>query len=114
MARKKKSFDPRNFGGRSDTEIMKIIEEDMKRSEEFQQPYFDKFALYFQQYNCVTETKRSDGANLFIPYIYNIIETALPKILGSVFESKPFITYKPIGSDDDMKAEARQIWCTIR
>ena len=105
MARKRKSLDPRNFGGRTDAEIIKTITDDMKRSEEFQQPYFDKFAKFYQQYNCITETKRADGANLFIPYIYNIIETALPKILGSVFEAKPFITYKAVGKDDTQKGE---------
>lgn len=106
MPRKKKSLDPRNFEGRSDTEILSIVTADMKRAENYQQPYFDKFAKFYKQYNCVNENERAEGANLFIPYIYNIIETALPKIIGSVFEAKPFLTYKPVPSATDGTAKA--------
>lgn len=105
MARKHKSLDPRNFGGRTDEEIVKTVTEDMRRSATYQQPFFDKFATFYKQYQCIHDNLRVDGANLFIPYIYNIIETALPKILGSVFEAKPIITYKPVGPGDDIKGE---------
>lgn len=106
MARKKRSLNPRDFGSRSDAEIISTITEDMRRSETFQQPYFEKFSSYYKQYNCVHDALRPEGSNLFIPYIYNIVETALPKILASVFESKPFITYKPIGQGNEEKGEA--------
>lgn len=105
MARKPKSFDPRNFGSRTDEEIIKTVTEDIRRAQTYQQPFFDKFAAFYKQYQCIHDTMRVDGANLFIPYIYNIVETALPKILGSVFEAKPFITYKPVGGGDDDKGE---------
>lgn len=106
MARKKRSLNPRDFGSRTDEDIIKIITEDMRRSENFQQPYFEKFSKFYKQYNCVHDAYRENGSNLFIPYIYNIVETALPKILASVFESKPFITYKPIGEDNAEKGES--------
>lgn len=105
MARKSKSLDPRNFKGRSDAEIIQTVTEDMRRAVTFQQPFFDKFARFFQQYQCIHENMRADGSNLFIPYIYNIIETALPKILASVIETKRIISYKPVGPGDDEKAE---------
>jgi hypothetical protein len=106
MARRKKPLNPRDFENQTDAEIAQVILEDYERALAYQQPYFDKFAKFFKQYNCIHESLRETGSNLFIPYIYNIIETALPKILGSIFDSKPYITYKPVGLDDTAKGEA--------
>lgn len=106
MPRKKKVHNPRDFSGKKDPEIIEVIREDYDRAAMYQRPYFDKFSRFFKQYNCIHDTVRENGSNLFIPYIYNIVETALPKILGSIFDSKPYITYKPVGLDDTVKGEA--------
>lgn len=106
MARTKKSFNPRDFTKKKDEDILVVIQEDFKRAETYQRPFFDKFADFYKQYSCIHDGLRPDGSNLFIPYIYNIIETALPKLLSSIFESHPFITYKPVGMDDAHKGEA--------
>lgn len=107
MARQKTPDNPRNFEGMTDQYILQIITEDMERAKNFQQPYFTKFINFYRLYNSKFEEseKRPYGANLFIPYIYNIIETAIPKLIGSVLDSKPFIAYKPVGDGDVRKGE---------
>lgn len=110
MPRKKstqKPINPRDFEGQEDSYILDIVTEDMERALKFQAPYFRKFANFYRLYNSVMldSEKRPNGANLFIPYIYNIVETSIPKILGSVLDSKPFISYKPVGDLDLYKGE---------
>jgi len=106
MARKKYPDDPRNFEGMSDDYIIQVITEDMERAYRFQRPFFEKFAEYYKLYNSEIDSdhKRADGANLFIPYIYNIVETMVPRILNSILETKPLISYKPVNVDDIDKA----------
>lgn len=106
MARKKIPDNPRDFEGQNDDYIIEVVTEDVKRAEEFMAPYMAKFKTYNDAYNAVIpkERMRETGANLSIPYIYSTVETALPKIINSVFDSKPYITYKAVSSGNEDKA----------
>jgi hypothetical protein len=107
MARKKLPDDPRDFANQTDDYILSVVTEDVKRAEEFCQPFIAKFSEYNDAYNAVIppEKLREEGANLAIPYIYSTVETALPKIINSIFDSKPYISYKPVSADDGDKAK---------
>ena len=76
---------PRDFLNMTDEQIITQVTEDFKNSESYQDAYFKKFKQYYQLYRAYQEEadKREDGSNLFIPYIFNIVENAFPKITKS-------------------------------
>lgn len=103
--RKRAPINPRDFNGRKDEDILAIIVEDMDRAKKFLTPKFEKFRAWNDVYNCKADVnQKREGANLYIPYAYSTVETAIPKILGSIFDSSPFISYKPVTADDEAKA----------
>lgn len=103
----KTPINPRNFEGMDDEYILSIVVEDKKRCETFIAPMMAKFKEYQDGYDAFIrpEDKREYGANLNIPYIYSTVETALPKLLNSIFTSKPFISYKPVYEGTQEKAD---------
>lgn len=107
MARPKIPDNPRDFKGQTDDYILQVVTEDWNRSVSFCNPYFDLFQEFYRLYNCqfTDEEKRPNGANLFIPYIYNIVETSIPKLIGSILDSRPFISYMPQGGSDEQKGK---------
>lgn len=93
---------PRDFLNMSDEQIIEQVTSDFKNSENYQQAYFDRFKKYYQMYRAYTleEDKREDGSNLFIPYIFNIVENAFPKITKSLFSVRPYLPYMPVNKKD--------------
>lgn len=107
MPRKKKApVNPRNFVDQPDEYVLGIVLEDIMRSQKFMGDKVEDFRKWYKMYNAKLEDgeRRQNGSNLFIPYIYSTIETAIPKLLGSVFDSTPFIAYKPVTGEDEEKA----------
>lgn len=101
---------PRDFLNMSDEQIIAQVVEDFKNAEDYQTPYLSKFKEYYQMYRAYIkeEDMREDGSNLFIPYIFNIVENAYPKITKSLFSVRPYIPYLPVNRkdpDSSIKAE---------
>lgn len=93
---------PRDFLNMTDEQIITQVTEDFKNSESYQDAYFKKFKQYYQLYRAYQEEadKREDGSNLFIPYIFNIVENAFPKITKSLFSVRPYLPYMPVNKKD--------------
>lgn len=93
---------PRDFLNMTDEQIITQATEDFKNSESYQDAYFKKFKQYYQLYRAYQEEadKREDGSNLFIPYIFNIVENAFPKITKSLFSVRPYLPYMPVNKKD--------------
>jgi len=98
----------RDFENMEDDAILSQILTDIRASETFQAPYFTKFKEYYKQYRSyIAEAdKKVDRSNLFIPYTYHIIETVVPKLILSVFTSRPYIQTMPLGLPSEIR-EAR-------
>lgn len=101
---------PRDFLNMTDEQIIAQVVEDFKNAEDYQTPYLSKFKEYYQMYRAYIkeEDMREDGSNLFIPYIFNIVENAYPKITKSLFSVRPYIPYLPVNRkdpDSSIKAE---------
>ena len=93
---------PRDFLNMTDEQIITQATEDFKNSENYQDSYFKKFKQYYQLYRAyqAESDKREDGSNLFIPYIFNIVENAFPKITKSLFSVRPYLPYMPVNKKD--------------
>lgn len=93
---------PRDFLNMTDEQIISQVNEDFKNSESYQTNYLNKFLDYYAAYRAKLEDEhiREDGSNLFIPYIYNIVENAFPKIMKSLFAVRPYLPYMPVNRKD--------------
>jgi len=102
----KKAKHKRDFENMSDEQILNVILEDLQIS---LKPIFDKFSDYYRMYRGVkTKTPEQEGrSNLFIPYTFNLIETITPKIITSIFATRPFFQALPLGVSDVEEREAR-------
>jgi len=105
MAKKQKVRFLRDFENMDDEAILSVIRTDMSASQTFQSPYFEKFKEYYKQYRSyVAETdKTTNRSNLFIPYTYHIIETVVPKLILSVFTSRPYVKTMPLGLPSELR-----------
>lgn len=94
---------PRDFLNMEDADIIAQVTTDYKNSESYQTPYLNKFLDYYKAYRAKLqdENTREDGSNLFIPYIYNIVENAFPKIVKSLFSVRPYLPYMPVNRQDE-------------
>lgn len=95
-------LNPRDFINMEDDKILAQVLEDFSNSESYQKPYLDKFKSYYQMYRAFIkeENMREDGSNLFIPYIYNIVENAYPKLAKALFSIRPYLPYLPVNRND--------------
>jgi hypothetical protein len=99
--------DPRDFEGRDDAYIIDRTMKDIKSSEDATATKRDKYKRQYMLYRSyiTPSDRRPNGANLFIPYVFSIVETAVPKIIMAMMKNRPFLAYKPISSDDVEKAK---------
>lgn len=103
---------PRDFLNMEDADIIAQVTTDYKNSESYQTPYLNKFLDYYKAYRAKLqdENTREDGSNLFIPYIYNIVENAFPKIVKSLFSVRPYLPYMPVNrKDENATAKAKNM-----
>lgn len=110
MAKKKEltSWDnPRDFLNMEDKLILERVVADFKDSESAQSQHFKLFEECYKMYRAYIEQEnmREDGSNLFIPYIFNIVENAFPKIVKSLFTVRPYIPYLPVNANDEESAK---------
>lgn len=105
MSQKKelKTWDnPRDFLNMDKQLVLAQVVQDFNDSETYQSEAFKKFRECYKMYRAYIDKKnlREDGSNLFIPYIFNIVENAYPKIVKSLFSVRPYIPYIPVNSTD--------------
>lgn len=105
MAKKKElqSWDnPRDFLNMDRDLVLKQVIQDFNDSNTYQENAFKLFQDCYKMYRAYIEKEniREDGSNLFIPYIFNIVENAYPKIVKSLFSVRPYIPFMPVNSND--------------
>lgn len=93
---------PRDFINMERNLVLQQVIQDMKDSEAYQAKSFELFKECYDMYRAHIEQEniREDGSNLFIPYIFNIVENAFPKIVKSLFSVRPYIPFIPVNSND--------------
>jgi len=103
----KKPKHPRDFENMDDKSTLHRVIEDLETSQEFQRPFFDKFVEYYKLYRSYIDEKdkREHGANLFIPYTFHVIETVTPKVVNSLFSTRPYVQTIPLGVDNKTREQ---------
>lgn len=98
---------PRDFENRDDAYILKRVMDDIIGSENANKAKNERYERLYKLYRSFVADadKRPNGANLFIPYVFNIVETAVPKIITAMLKDRPFLAYKPTKDEDSEKAK---------
>ena len=93
---------PRDFLNMDKKLVLQQVVQDFNDSNNFQTNSFKLFEECYQMYRAYIrkENLREDGSNLFIPYIFNIVENAYPKIVKSLFSVRPYIPFMPVNIND--------------
>lgn len=94
-------------GKRKDKEqdaVAKVVNA-FNEANNYRQEYEEKWLRFYQLYRNYQEHKKPNGANLFIPYVFSIIETLVPKIVSLVFASRPYIGYLPLNRNSIERAK---------
>lgn len=88
----------------------KVVEA-YQESEENRQPREDRWKEFYRQYRSYIkeEDKKENRANLFIPYIFSIVETVVPRLTGTIFDKRPFVKPLPREPQDIESAEALEL-----
>lgn len=71
----------------------------------------DKWIEFYNLYRSYLEDEQinPDGANLFVPYLFSVIETVVPRITDTLFAKRPYIKPLPRKPEDIEKAERLQV-----
>lgn len=70
-------------------------------------PHEEKWVRWYKLYRSYTE-KKDTGANLFIPYTFSAIESVVPRIISTMFASRPFIGVLPVNEESVDKAKMHE------
>src|SRR4030067_727057 len=95
---------------KSDEEIVSYVVETYDNSKRWRDSYEDRWKEYYKLYRSYRdETKYPLKSNVFVPYIFSIIESLVPKMLGTIFNTRPIISVQSRqgGSEDLAKVLER-------
>lgn len=70
-------------------------------------PHEEKWVRWYKLYRSYTE-KKDTGANLFIPYTFSAIESVVPRLISTMFASRPFIGVLPVNEESVDKAKMHE------
>jgi hypothetical protein len=63
----------------------------------------------YETYRFYREERDDDKSNLYIPYLFGIVETVVPRITNTLFNKKPFLKPLPNEPQDIEGAEANEV-----
>ena len=71
-------------------EVLEQVIKDFTSAETARKPREDMWRRWYKLYRSYVETKKQ-GSNIFVPYVFSIIETVLPKLMSVLFNVRPYI-----------------------
>jgi len=81
-----------------ESQVLNKVITDYNEAEQARRTREGKWQTWYKLYRSYAE-KRDTGdrrANLFIPYVYSIVETVVPRLISAVFASRPYIGILPV------------------
>jgi hypothetical protein len=98
-----------NLRDKDDKEIISIVTREFTRYESLRSVYEDNWRRYYKIYRKSIDQKfrKLEGANLFIPYCYQIVETVKPRIITTMFAARPYIGLVSIDPNYQGNAEVQ-------
>ena len=78
-----------------DSDILHRVITDFEAARMTRIPHEERWLRWYKLYRSYTE-KKDTGANLFIPYTFSIVETVMPRLITTIFASRPYIGVLPV------------------
>ena len=76
-----------------DTQPAEYISELFETVKRWRAPYEDRWKTFYKIYrNYRDKTAYPFKSNIFVPYIFSIVESVVPKMLGTIFNTRPIIS----------------------
>lgn len=80
-----------------------------KEAEDARQPKEELWEECYRMWRAYREERDDDKSNLFIPYLFSVVETVVPRITDTLFSKKPFLKPLPNDPEDIEGAEAHEV-----
>ena len=62
----------------------------------WRKPYEDRWKRFYKLYRSYRDAQTTPfKSNIFVPYIFSIVESVVPKMLGTIFNTRPIISVIP-------------------
>ena len=75
---------------------VQFIVELFETTKRWRQPYEDRWKKFYKLYRSYRdESKYPFKSNIFVPYIFSIVESVVPKMLGTIFNTRPIVSAQP-------------------
>lgn len=97
-----------DFSKASDEQVLHQVIMDFETADKARATREDKWLTWYKMYRSYVDNKITDRANLFIPYVYSIVETVTPRLIASIFASKPYIGILPVKAEMVENAKAME------
>lgn len=91
-----------------DADILNKVITDFETARLARAPYEERWLRWYKLYRSYTE-KKDTGANLFIPYTFSIVETVLPRLIATIFASRPYIGVLPVNQTSVETAKMHEL-----
>ena len=91
-----------------DADILNKVITDFETARLSRSPYEERWLRWYKLYRSYTE-KKDTGANLFIPYTFSIVETVLPRLIATIFASRPYIGVLPVNQTSVETAKMHEL-----
>jgi len=86
------------------TDVLRRITSDQEHSERYRKFYADRWYRYYHKYRSKHDAEflkyRGDKFTIFVPLIFSLIETILPRFVLGTFGTYPYINVVPNGAED--------------
>lgn len=92
----------------ADKVINEVLEK-YKEADDYRQPKEENLKEYYQLYRSYREEREDDKSNLFIPYVFGLVETVVPRIVDTIFSKRPFLKPLPNEPSDIEASEAMEV-----
>ncbi len=93
----------------NDKETLNLWLSRFKRWEGFvNKGYRDKWDRFYKAYRCHVEDRNDNLSNLFLPFIFSMVETIEPRLVEAFFGTKPWTGVLPQGPEDIVGAKAQE------
>jgi hypothetical protein len=86
------------------TDVLRRCESDLTHSTEYRRWYANKWYRFYRKYRSKHDEEflkfRGDKFTIFVPLIFSLIETIIPRFVLGTFGTYPYINVVPTGSED--------------
>jgi len=79
-----------------DKDPVNYVSELYNSAKMWRKPYEDRWKKFYKLYRSYRDkTVYPYKSNIFVPYIFSIVESVVPKMLGTIFNTRPIISVQP-------------------